>query len=58
MPADEPKYFKKIKLGKKSTEILRKVKRFKIKVITSMLCAIIDRFCNIFHHISTAFLMQ
>jgi hypothetical protein len=42
MPPDEPKYFKKINLIKKSTEILIKVKRFKVKVIISILSAIYD----------------
>jgi hypothetical protein len=47
MPADDPKYFNKSKPNK-SIQILRKVKRFKIKVIISMLCANYDPFCSIF----------
>jgi hypothetical protein len=54
MPPDELKFFKKIKLGGKSTEILRKVKRFKTKVITSIIMSNLWPNWQYFTHISTA----
>jgi hypothetical protein len=58
MPQDKPKYFKKLKLKKNCTKILKNVKRFKIFVITYMLYAIIDWFSSIYHHDSTALVTQ
>jgi hypothetical protein len=43
---------------RKSKDVFTKVKRFKIKVVISMLCVIKNRFCSIFQHISIALLTQ
>jgi hypothetical protein len=44
MLPDEPKYFKKIKLGKNGLRVEEKKKILKIQVIIFILCAISDSF--------------
>jgi hypothetical protein len=51
MPPDKSQHFKKIKLEKKKSKILRKVKRFNVQVIMYMLLCDFAVLYN--HHIVT-----